>query len=194
MEDLGRGHAERGEQSEVEVGVGAVVGAANDVRDAQVDVVGDGGEVVGGGAVGAQQCRPVRGGGTGEARRRPHAAVALAGGGACGHEALGRGPVDLSPRRLAHRPLVDADAEPGEVAQDPVLPALDVARGIGVVDTQDEDAAVVVGEAPVGDGGERVAEMERPGGARREADADAGGGRHGPIRSIDQPSPASVRR
>ena len=60
-------------------------------------------------------------------------------------------------------------------ASDRLLPALDVARRIGVVDPQHHDAAVRVGEAPVGDCGQRVPEMERARRAGSEADAD----RHG---------------
>ena len=48
----------------------------------------------------------------------------------------------------------------------------DAALGVGVVDPQHERATVLVGEGAVGDGTERVAEVERAGRARREADAN----------------------
>ena len=45
------------------------------------------------------------------------------------------------------------------------------ALGVGVVDPKHELAVALVGETPVGRGGQRTAEMQRAGRARREADA-----------------------
>ena len=72
---------------------------------------------------------------------------------------------------LADRTLVPCDAEPAEVGQDRLLTSWDASLRIGVVDTQHERAAVLVGKRAVGDRAERVAEMERPRRARGEADA-----------------------
>ena len=51
VDDLGRARAEGKEQPPVKILVGAVIEAAHDVRDAEVDVVHDAREVVGGRAV-----------------------------------------------------------------------------------------------------------------------------------------------
>ena len=92
--------------------------------------------------------------------------------GAVSERPLGRLGVDAAALALPHGPFVPGDAEPAEVVEDRLLAAGHVALRVGVVDAQDERAAVLVGEGAVGDGAERVAEMERPRRARREADAD----------------------
>ena len=74
--------------------------------------------------------------------------------------------VALRPLALPDRPLVPGDAEPGEIVQDRLLAAGNVSRGIGVVDAKKEPIA----EPPVRDCAERVPDVQRPGGARREAD------------------------
>ena len=55
MRELGRRDAEALEDQQMLEGVGEVILAADDVRDAQVGVVGAGGQVIGGIAVRAQQ-------------------------------------------------------------------------------------------------------------------------------------------
>ena len=58
-------------------------------------------------------------------------------------------------------PSSQRDAEPREVGLDRLGAALDVARGVGVVDPQQKRAAVLVGEAPVRDRAQRAAEVQR---------------------------------
>ena len=76
--------------------------------------------------------------------------------------------VPLGALALQHRAFVPRDPEPLEVAQDRLLPAGDVARGIGVVDPQQHPVA----EPAVRDRAQRVAEVERARRARRKADSD----------------------
>ena len=65
--------AQRLEDQDVLEGVRQVVLAADDVADAQIGVVGAGGQVIGGHAVAAQQREILDiGGGLSTARRRPH--------------------------------------------------------------------------------------------------------------------------
>ena len=156
----GGSRAERANELRLQLGVRAMVAAADDVRDLEVDVVDRARELVRRRAVGAQQRRPP------EAQR-----------------ALGVGLADLVRRlAMAHEaarsgargPSSQRDAEPLEVGGDRLGAAFDVARRVGVVDPQEQRAAVLVGEAAVRDRAERVAEMERAGRARSEADADHG--------------------
>ena len=58
MDVLRRFEAERARKLSLELGVRAVVGAANDVRDLEIVVVDDARQVVGGAAVGTEQRRP----------------------------------------------------------------------------------------------------------------------------------------
>jgi hypothetical protein len=91
----------------VQLLVRPVVVAADDVRDSELDVVDDAGQLVRGGSVLAEERdlseaiapEPVRG---------------LA--------------VDILPFTLAHRTLVPLDAEPLEIGADRLLAARDVAR------------------------------------------------------------------
>ena len=124
--------------------VGAVVVAAHDVRDPEVDVVHDACEVVGRRAVLAQ---------------KRHAVEALA-------QLPARLDVAFPPLALAHRPLVPLDSEPLEVAQQLLLTAGHVARRVGVVDPEQQPVA----EAAVGDRAERVPDVQRAGRAGSEAD------------------------
>ena len=141
-----------------------MVGAANDVRDLEVEIVDRRRELIGRRAVGTQQ------------RQLPEPKRALRVGLAdlvrrlaMPHEALA----------LQQRALVPADAEPLEVGDDRLGAARDVPGRVGVVDPQQERAAALVGEVPVRDGAERAAEMQRPGRARREAHADHARTLHG---------------
>ena len=157
MDVLRRLAAERADERRLQLRVRAMVGAADDVRDLEVEVVDCRGELVGRRAVGAQE------------RRLAEAKRALGVGLADQVRRLAVAHVALA---LAQRPFVPADAEPLEVGDDRLGAALDVPRRIGVVDPQQEAAAVLVGEAPVRDRAQRAAEMQRPGRARREADSD----------------------
>ncbi len=132
-------------QPAVECLVGAVVRAANDVSDPELDVVDDAREVVGGCAVLTHE-------------RDPLEAVAER---ATGLEVL------LAAVALTDRPLVPDDPEPLEVAYELLLPAGKVAPRIGVVDPEQEPVAT----APVRHRGEGTAEMKRARRARGEADA-----------------------
>ena len=135
VDELRRRRAERLEEPPVHRLVRTVVVAADDVRDAEIDVVDDRRELVRRRAVLAQErdaLEPV-------AERRADLAMAVG--------ALA----------LAHRPLVPRDAEPLEVGDDRLLPALDVPRRIGVVDAEKHPVA----EAAVRDRAERVADVKR---------------------------------
>ena len=83
--------------------------------DRELDVVHDGCELVRGRAVGSQQ---------------RDLAEALAA------KALRGGPVDLLPVTLANWAFLPGDSEPLEIADDLLLAARDVARRVGVVDSQ----------------------------------------------------------
>ena len=72
---------------------------------------------------------------------------------------------DAVPAALAKAERYRLLNEPGE--------AESICLDILQVDPQNEDAAVLVGEAPVGGGGESVADVQRSRRARREPDADA---------------------
>ena len=146
MDELRRRRPERLEQPPVHRLVRTVIVAANDVRDAEVDVVDDRRELVRRRAVLAQERRPFEA----VAELRCHLAMPVC--------ALA----------LAHRPFVPRDAEPLEVGDDRLLAARDVARGIGVVDAEKHPVA----EPPVRDRAERVADVERARRARSEADAN----------------------
>ena len=79
--------------------------------------------------------------------------------------------IQLGPLALANRPFFPTNAEPLEVGDDPSPPRIG-ARGVGVVDAQDQHAALLVRERSVGDGGQRASEMQRAGRAGRETNAD----------------------
>jgi len=125
--------------------VRAVVVPAHDVRDLEVDVVDDAREVVGRRPVLSQQGEAVE----------------------TSAERLGRFTVALLPAALPDRPLLPFDPEPPEVVKDRLLPARQVASGIRVVNPQEHPLA----EPAIGDGAERVADVERAGRTGREADA-----------------------
>ena len=65
--------------------------------------------------------------------------------------------------------------EPRQVGFDAVLVFLGRALRIGVVDAQHEPAALGAGEQPVDQAGANVADMQPPGGRRRETDPDGHG-------------------
>ena len=163
MDHLGQLAPERPRDPLLHLFVRPVVGAADDVGDPEVEIVDNRCELVGRGAVRPRKRRP----------RKPDRAVHVTDR-ACLESERRRLGVTLCPFALPDRPLLPGDAEPAEVAQNRLLAAGNGALGVGVVDAQHEDPAVLVRERPVGDGAERVAEVERPGRARREADANAG--------------------
>ncbi len=81
----------------------------------------------------------------------------------------------VGPGVAAHlRSLVPVDAEPAEAAQDRLQRLVDVALPVGVVDPQDEAAAVAAGVEPVEQRRAHAADVQETGGARREARADLG--------------------
>ena len=149
MDVLGWLGAERPRQVSVELLVRPVVVPADDVRDSELDVVDDAGQLVRGRSVLAEE-------------RDLSEAIAS--------EPIRGLAVDVLPFTLAHRPLVPLDAEPLEIGSDRLLAARDVARRVRVVDSQQEPVA----EVAVRDGAQRVADVERPGRARCEAHSGHG--------------------
>ena len=119
VDELGRLGSERADQLRLELGVRAMVGAADHVRDREVDVVDCARELIRGRAVGAQQ------------RRAAEANRALRVGPA---DFVGRLAMADEARALVHRPFVPAQAEPLQVGRDRARSTLDVAREIGVID------------------------------------------------------------
>ena len=161
VDHLGQLAAERPGDALLHLLVRPVVGAANDVRDPEVEVVDDGCELVRRGAVGPRE----RGAG------EPDRPVRVAHRSCVERERSGLGMTGRA-GALPDRPLLPRDPEPAEIGEDRLLAAGHGALGVGVVDPQHERSAVLVGVAAVGDRAERVAEMERPGRARGEAHAD----------------------
>ena len=68
--------------------------------------------------------------------------------------------------------LVPEHAEPGQIVLDPLFKLGRGARQIGVVDPQDELAALPLGEQPVDQGSAHVPDVQLAGGRRSEADLD----------------------
>ena len=160
MDVLGRLGAEGAGELDLEVGAREEVLAADDVRDPEVEVVDDGGELIGRPSVGAHE------------RGVAEAQGALGVGGA---DTPRRLQVPVRALALPHRALVPGDPEPLEVAEDLLLGAGRGARDVGVVDPQDERAAALVREPAVDRGRQRAAEVQRPCRARREAHPDHAG-------------------
>ena len=159
MHVLRRLAAERADQRRLQLCVRAVVRAADHVRDLEVEVVHCGRELIRRRAVRTQQGR------LSEAERAVRVRLA--------EEVRGLAMADEA-AALMDGPLVPADAEPVEVGDHRLRPALDVPGRIGVVDPEQQRPVALVREAAVGDGAQCVSEMERPGRARRETDADHG--------------------
>ena len=154
MDVLRRLGPERADQLALYQRVGTMVGAADHVRDPEVDLVHRGRELVG--------RRPVRA----EQRHAPVSHRAL---GVLASDRPGGLAMAVGALALADWTLVPHDAEPLQVPEDPA--GVLVARRVGVVDPQQQRPAPLVREAAVRDGRQRVAEMERARRARREADA-----------------------
>ena len=127
--------------------VRTMVGAADHVRDLEVDVVDDRREMK---------------------RRRPvvppehHAVEPLR-----QPRLLRSGDVTLGALALAHRTVVPRDPEPAQVVDDRLLPARDVPRSVRVVEAQQEPVA----DATVRDRAQGIADVQRARRARREPDA-----------------------
>ena len=121
--------------------------------------------------------------------------LALLGGGAVGRELLGRAEAGVG-LALVPEPLggllvevealglgvgakvaadlgtlVPVKAQPAHGAQDDLGVLVSGAGGVGVVDAQDERAAVGAGKGPVVDGGAGAADVQLAGGGRRKANA-----------------------
>jgi len=142
---LGRLRPEGLVQPPVEFLVRPVVVAAHDVRDPEVAVVDDRGEVVGGRAVVTPEHHSF------EALRQRRAGLAV-------------------PRRAfarPNRPLVPFEPEPREVTEDRLFPTGNVASRVRVVDPQQHPVA----EGAIRQRAERVADVQRARRARREADS-----------------------
>jgi hypothetical protein len=140
---LRRLSAERESQPPMQLLVRSMVVAANDERDSEVDVVDDAREVIRRPPVLADQRDAV------EAVADLRRCFAM----------------PLGAFALPDRPFVPADAEPLEVADDRLLAAGDVPRGVRVVDPQQHP----VRQAPGRDGAQCVSDVERAGRARSEA-------------------------
>ena len=119
-------------------------------------------------------------------------------GPALGEEALGMGAVDLGALRLPiagrGRPLVPVEPEPPHRVDDLADVLLGGARAVGVLDPQDEDAAVVAGEGPVEERGPGAADVKVAGGARGKADANGLGHRRCILRRSEGYAGQKVRR
>ena len=115
-------------------------------------------------------------------------AVAVVGP-ALGQEAPGVGPVNVQPLGLpvagCRRPLVPVEVEPAQRLEDRLDRLLRRPVPVGVLDAEDEDAAVMPGEEPVEEGGARAPHVEVAGRARRESDPDRVG--HGQYVSKSRP-------
>jgi len=75
--------------------------------------------------------------------------------------------VPFGPLALPDGTLVPLDPEPAKVVEDPVLTAREIPRRVGVVDPQEQ----VLSEAAIRHGAERIADVQRSGRARCEANA-----------------------
>ena len=79
------------------------------------------------------------------------------------------------------RPLVPIEAEPAQDIDDPLLGSFDIAVAVGVLDAEQEGAVpslapgLPVRQQPVEERGAGAADVQQPGRARREPDADGRG-------------------
>ncbi len=99
-----------------------------------------------------------------------------------GDQSLGRPPVVLGSLRLVIgavrpadlRPFVPVDADPAEAVEDSPDGVLDVPLLVGVVDPEDELAAVMAGQQPVEQGRPHPADVQETGRAGGEPRAETG--------------------
>ena len=153
MDHLGQLRAQSTRDRLVQREIRPVVGAADDVRDAELEIVDNGRELVGRCAVLAQERRTRLG-------NEPHRPVRRVGRGARLEHPLGRGRVDGPAVALADRSLVPPDLEPSEIGEHGALPTRDGARRVGVIQAQDELPATGICERTVRDGVERIADVQ----------------------------------
>ncbi len=161
-----------------------VVVAAQHVGDSHVEIVHDHGEVVDRGAIGAQDDevldigalerdaavhRVLPGDLTGRHaepdRALLHVRLAL------GEEAVGDFLVALHAGALEHQLFVPVETQPGEPIEDHLRMLVGRASLIGVLDAQQELAALVAGVQPVEEGGAGASDVEVARRGRSEADA-----------------------
>ena len=128
----------------------------------EVEIVDDGCQLVGRSAVCTRERR------TGESDR----AVGIATRAGLERERGCLG-MAIGPFALADRAFLPDHAQPLEIGEDCLFASRNGATGVGVVDPQHERPAVPVSVPAVGNGAERVAEVERPCRTRCEADADS---------------------
>ncbi len=194
---VGRPRAEGLDEREVLLRVGEVVLAADDVRDGHLDVVDDVDEVEDGRAVGALDDKV---GLVGPVERDVAADEVGHDDGRLGRAeldravgrvglAFGQQPVDIPlvdgaalalevgalvalHSAAGLRALIPVEAEPLERMENDVNVLGLVARGVGVLDAQDEGAARVTGVEPVEERGAGAADMKHARGGGGKADAD----------------------
>ena len=204
---LRHGRAEGLEDLDVLEGVLDVVVAADDVRDALLDVVHDVGDVEDGRTVGTDDDEILRVFGLllhvplhevvvldaaflRHAEEDDFAGLLLARGGVHGlldglvggarrEELLHGGEVVGGVVRLVDHLFVVVEAEPRHRVEHLVDRLLRGAHEIGVLDAQEELSADVAGVEPVEDGGADVADVDGTGWRRGETDSDVG---HGKLR------------
>jgi hypothetical protein len=146
----------------VELEVRPVVAAADDVGDLELEVVDNRRELVRSRAVRPEESRAVA--------PEPDRSLVLLRRFTGRERALRGFPVERAALALTDWAFVDDDAEPLEIADDRLLSTRDAPLRVGVVDPQDEHAAALVSETPVGDRCQRIPKVERARRARREAD------------------------
>ena len=91
-----------------------------------------------------------------------------------GEQLIGDFLMPLESRALKHRLLVPVEAEPGEAVEDDAGVLVRGAFLVGVFDAEQELAARVAGEEPVEEGGAGAADVEVARGRRREPEARTG--------------------
>src|SRR5439155_26373045 len=89
-----------------------------------------------------------------------------------GAEAVGDFLVALDARALEHQLLVPVEAQPGEAVEDHLRVLVGGASLVGVLDAQQELAALVAGVQPVEQGGAGASDVEVAGGGGGESDAN----------------------
>ena len=182
MAELGNPRAERLEELDLHRGIRDVILAAQDVRDAELGVVENRGKEVERRSVRTHQDRILEmaaveflpsldevGPGDRLALDAEPPGARLLVRPSRRREKRARRLVMSEPLRLARLP-VPVEAEPAEVRLDRLRIFLGRARGIGVVEAEDERPARLPCIEPVDERGAGVAEMETPGRARRETE------------------------
>ncbi len=143
---LGRRAADHVRERPVQLLVWPVIVSPQHVGDREVEIVDDAREVVGRTTVLAQERHPL------EALGQPRGGLAVA----------------ILALALAHRALVPDDPQPAQIGEDRLLATGKVSGRVGIVDAQQHRPGP--GEIAIGDGAERVPDVQRAGRARGEAD------------------------